>query len=302
MPVNDIIVTDSADLAKLAAGQPAGGDAAPPKQDDKPETPGAEETPAETTPESDTGEVKDDKSEVKPDKNGNGFQRKIDKLTRRAKELEEENERLRNQSPKTEKEPAKPSADAEPKRESFATDAEWVKAQARWEVRQELRDQTQQAQQAEEAEANKAVFDAHLQSISVSRQAHTDYDDVVNEAVSPWHEKNPAEAKAAQAFQVALVNLENSGEVGYYLATHPEEFAKLGELSPLKVQQAVWRISDSLLKSDDRPSSKKPVSELPAPIKPVGASGTKSTVNEDALSDDEWIRQRNKETLGRRKR
>lgn len=300
MPVNDIVVTTAEDYVKLAAGQPAEGatpsEETQPEQDDK----SGVEKSAETAPESETGEVKDDKSEVKP-KKSNGIEKRFDKLTATIYELREENERLKNQHPKAEEKPSKPSADEEPQRENFANDTEWVKSHQRWTTLQVLKEQTQQARQAEEQEANKAILDAHFQSISDARTKYSDYDDKVSEAVSPWHEKNPAQMQAAQAFQVTLYNLDNSGDVGYYLATHPEEFAKLGELSPAKVQQAVWRISESLLKSDP-PSTRKPVSELPAPIKPVGASGTKSTVNENDMSDDEWIRQRNKETQGRRKR
>lgn len=302
MPVDDIVVTEAQDYVKLAAGQPAEG--AKPSEETQPkqvDNSGVEKS-AETAPESETGEVKDDKSEVKPEKNG--VQKRFDKLTATIYELREEVERLKSNPTKADGKAIQPKAAGEDDPEPALADhshEDWIKLHSRWTVRDEIRKQTQQAEQAEEQEASKVVVDSYFQSISSARTEHPDYDEALSSAVSPWHEKNPAEMKAAQAFQVTLYNLENGGQVGYYLAKHPEEFAKLGELSPAKVQQAVWRISDSLLKSDP-PSTSKPVSELPAPIKPVGASGTKSTVNENDLSDDEWIRQRNKETQGRRKR
>jgi hypothetical protein len=302
---DDILVESAEDYVKLAAGLPAEG--AKPTEVTQPKQ--VENTdagkPAETASDSDPEEVKDDKSENEPKKHG--VQKRIDKLTATIYDLREEVERLKSGPAKGEDKAAQPAKDGdpEPKEDDFNILTDWIKAHNLWSSRQALRerDESQQKQQIAEQEAAEAqeLFEAHAQRVSEARTKYPDFDEIVNSAKTPWHDESAEDRKAAIAFQIVVSSLDNSAEVLYHFSKNREELANLGGLSPLKVQQAVWRVSNSLSRPEN-PSDEKPVTKVPPPIKPVGASGTKSTVKDDDLSDDEWIRQRNKETQGRRKR
>lgn len=296
--VDDIQVAEANDFVKLAAGGPADGAPAP-KQD----TTDVAQA-AETAPESETGDVKDDKGEHKK----GGWQKRIDKLTARNYELEKEleTERAKAAKPaeKTATEP--PNPEVKPKLEDFKTHEEWVEAVADWKIEQRFAKEAQQAVQEEASDRTKEVYDAHNKRIAEAQGKYDDFLETVN-VETPWSSKSPDDVQSAQAFQIAIYEAENGPDVLYYLGKNKEELAKLKGLSPAKVQMAVGRISASLLQSDSpsapqEKTEEKPVTKAPPPIKPVGASGAKSTVNEDDLSDDEWIAQRNKAVNDRRKR
>ena len=240
-----------------------------------------------------------------PKKHGGGFQKKIDRLIKmnataeeRAAALEKEVETLRSKNG-TKPEEAKPKGDDEPKREDFTDDAAWVKAQARWEVRQELRQEREAEQKAAEEAEVKAIFDGHNRRVAETRAKYDDFDEKVNATDTPWKDGTPADVRASQAFQVALFETDNSGEILYHLASHPEELAKFAGLSPVKIQMAMGRLADKIghaepeeeeeeeqeeQKPAEEEKPKKPVSKAPTPIKPVGGSSTKSSVPLDSMN------------------
>lgn len=227
----------------------------------------------------------EEKSEEKPKSKGGGFQKRIDRLVKHNATLEEklaaterEREELRAKAGKAEPENKAVAGDAEPKLEDFKTHEEWVKAQAKWEVRAQKDNEAREAEQARQKE----VFDAYNTKVSETRAIHDDFDEVVG---------NP-KLKIPESVQMAVIEMENGPEVAYFLGKNPELCAELLEMSPLRAIGKAWSLSEELAK--DEPEEKEEKVEAKAeekvvkkekapPIKPVGGSNTKSTVAMDRM-------------------
>ena len=239
-------------------------------------------------------EQPEEKTEEKPRQKGwNGAQKKIDRLVKHNAELETAREADRKRIEELEKgvkkEEPKPKADDEPKLEDFTDEHLYLKALAKWEVKQEMKAEREaQEREAEQAET-RAIFDAHNQKISAARAKYDDFDETVNESVkTPWQSNSRADVIASQAFQVGLIESENGGELIYYLGKHPEELDKLAGLSPARIQMAIGRIADKLEEQEEESEEtegeepaeeeeEKPRKKLPTPITPVGKGSARTS-------------------------
>jgi hypothetical protein len=243
-----------------------------------------------------------------------GAKKQIDRLTAKRREAEEradaaerELARLRGQGkPETK---AAEKADAEPNLEDYIKKAKtyeeglqkWNKDHTAWVVRQE--NATRAAKDAEEAanQSAKETYDAHLERLEAARTAHDDFDDAVKE-MPAFTFSSPA---ANQAFQMAIVEADNGPELMYHLATHPDEMAKFADLSPVKVQMMIGRLSDKLNPSTSTNTARAtPKSQAPAPTTPLRGSTTAATALDDpklVKNTDDWIAKR-KAQLSQRNR
>jgi hypothetical protein len=228
----------------------------------------------------------------KPKSKGGGFQKKIDRLIKHNATLEEklaaaekEREELRVKASG-----AKPAAEtktegeAEPKLEDFKTHEEWVKATAKWEIRQELKAQKESEHKEAEAAAQKEVFDAYNSKVSEARAKYDDFDEVVG---------NP-KLQIPMNVQLAIIEMENGPDVAYHLGKNPELCTELQEMSALRAIGKIFRVGEELgggtknekaEEAEEKPEEKAPkiVSKAPAPFKPVGSGNTKSTVALDKM-------------------
>jgi hypothetical protein len=208
-------------------------------------------------------------SNGKPKAKG-GFQRKIDKLTTRNYELQNELERLRAQTGKSQPEqPAKPQpqVDAEPRREQFNSDADFVKAQARYEVRQELAAERQREQQRLQQEDDRKVLDGHHKRVSEALGKYDDWDEVVK----------GSDVIVQPGSAVYIQRLSNGPDVMYHLASHPETAEEIQSMPEIDQIGALGQLSKELKGgSETKPRKEKPESRAPEPITPVAAN-TKSS-------------------------
>jgi hypothetical protein len=216
-----------------------------------------------------------------------GVKKRFDKLTLRAKNAEESlartEARLREleagaKPNATEKKAVAEAGDEDPEPEvgKFQDYNEYLKAQARWAVRQETRDQQRkQAEEAENLSAQEKIA-AHQERQAEAIEKYPDYQEKIEKCVLPWHANKPKEMDVARAFQLAIVDCDNGPDVMYHLTNHPEELARLGTLSSMGVAVAVGRISASLLPSAT--PKPKPASKAPKPITPVSGGSSSSTV------------------------
>jgi hypothetical protein len=261
-------------------------------------------------------EQTEEKTEEKPKQKGwNGAQKKIDRLTKhnaelekRAETAEREREELRAKNGKTEEKPA-PKADDEPKEEDFNGDVKaFFKAQARWEARQEFKAQAEAEEKAQEDAKTKEIFDNHNVKVSEARAKYEDFDESVTSTDTPWKDGSKSDVNASIAFQIAVFESGNGGEILYYLSKHRDELEKMRGLSPARVQMAIGKIADKLEaqkeeledeeieqeQEEEKPEKKK----LPTPITPVGkgsARTSKSLADRDLpLSEFKKARQAGK--------
>jgi hypothetical protein len=305
--------------ARDAQSAPAKPNAAEEQQPQKSETtaPAAQTAKVETNPKAAPGtteseEEKEERAGGKPRKNSYAG------LREQIRELKRDKEALlsRLETPKAEPAKATPAADDDP--EPKLSDAKyatgdnpyerWVKDQARWEARQEVKAQTAKQQQTSQQQANQAeeqrLLSEHSKRIEALEKSgkYADFGEVLETLNDP-----ESDIIIPQAAGRAILELDNSAEVTYYLAKNPDEAEKLNGMSAIKAVAEIGRIAEKLAreeakaaaapekkdeKKDPQPPNPKPVSQAPAPITPVGGSSTKSAVEPEKMSMSEYNRWR----------
>jgi len=172
----------------------------------------------------------------------------------KAERLAEENRLLHERLTKLEQaaNPEKPKPvinDGRPQIENFETHAEWVEALADWKLEQKLAEVKAKEQSAK-------VLDSWEQKKESARAKYEDFDDALDSAESP----SPAVAGV-------LVESEHGAEVAYWLASHPEDYRRINQMSPSAAALAVARIEAGFTKSEPPPP--KPTTKAPPPMRPT---------------------------------
>lgn len=253
---------------------------------------GNEEDDAEVSAHEENG-AEDSKSADERPKGKGGFQRRIDALIKKQTALEERAttaERraaeLESKQPKTE---VKPAGSDEPTREQFQTDEQYIKALARWEVKQEMKAEKEAEVKAVEEARIKSVYKSYNEKLSQSRAEHEDFDEVVGSS----------DIVVPRDVILAIPEMDNGPEVAYFLGKNPDVCEELMGMSPIKAIGAVWVISESLdgkgktgKTETESAKTKKIESKAPAPIKPVSTGSTKSSVPLDQMSMSDYKKAR----------
>lgn len=247
----------------------------------------SEETKAKSEPESDP----DDKGEAEPKKKG-GFQRRIDKLTQRNRELEAKLAEVSAGKP-TETPAAEKAETAKPKVEDFQSYDDYVEALADYKLEQ--REKARQEKAA--ADARKVAEDKarseHATRMEAwesrqddAREKYADYDDVLEGVEIP---NNPA-------FQYAVLTHENGAELAYSLASNPDELKRIGAITdPIALGRELGKYEAKLA----APTEKKPkTSKAPAPITPVGHGKSVPSLDDPDIPFDQWEKLRRSQLRG----
>lgn len=219
-------------------------------------------------------------SEQKPKKNS-GFKKRIKALTAEKYELKariaylegrESTKENKNDSTKT-----IDSKDKEPNENDFENHIDFVKAQARWEARQESKKELD----AREAEAKKKELEKEKekrstdfkQKIETFKESHEDFEDVIESAQTP-----------SDAVSELILNSETPAELMYALAKNKDEYARICKLAPLEAAREMGRFEEKFLKTDSKKETKT-TTKAPPPVKPLGnkttGSGKKSIFDKD---------------------
>lgn len=263
-----------------------------------------------TVQQSKAGDKSEEENDDIPDEQlPKGVQKRINKLTARAKTAEETAEDLRKRldagAEKKEpiKEPAaataKASVDPEPERSAFGTQDEWLKEHNKWSAREALRSERAAESVKEEDARIQATYDQHLERQNTFREEHPDYDKSIRDCPVPMSE----------AMAVALIESENGPAVMYHLAKNQPELEKIVKMSRVRQAMEIGRISSSLLspsgsasKTDASSTPRlEPIRTVPAPIRTVNSGSTKQAVTSlSEMSTDDFIAERNKQTQKRR--
>ncbi len=223
-----------------------------------PTTPATVEAAPEQKPEGQEGE------EHKP--KTNGFQKRIDKLTREKYELQGRLKAMETYAPRQ----------SEPQQEAEESDDPDVKI--RREVDRRVRESLQQQEARRHGEN---VSKEWKQQESEAKKRYEDYDDVVPDFVESWNPPRHVEA--------AILECDKKVEVTYYLAKHPEEADAIAAMSPFRAAASIGKIEARL---EAQPTLKRQ-SAAPEPIAPVKAKGKADDGLGDDLSTDDWLKRRN---------
>lgn len=230
-------------------------------------------------------------SEEKPKVKG-GFQARIDRLIKQQAATEERalaaekkaaelEAKANGATPKTEA-----KVDAEPVRENFQTEAEFIRALTRWEVKQELKAEREAEEKEAQAAAAKEAITSYNKKAIEAQAAHED-----------WNEVFKQDINIPIIVGDAIVHtIKNGPEVAYFLGKNPEICEEMCAVHPLEAVAMAVKISEQLEKNsgeeaeteeEEEPEEKaekaaaeeeKPVRKAPAPIKPVSGGTTRSTI------------------------
>lgn len=194
--------------------------------------------------------------------------------------------------------PEEKNADGTPK---FKTYEEYTKALARWEIRQEL---AEQAKQQRELEAQNAL----RSKLDNARARYDDADDVIfptNQAIQ--------NAPIPLGIKEVIAQSKDFVELLYVLGGDPDtlnKFISLAQRDPEAALDQIFEykrgIREELSKDVKRDAQGKFVPEgnktkAPKPPSPVGGTSTRAfDMNDETLSNEEWMRKRNADVAKKR--
>ena len=189
---------------------------------------------------------------------------------------------------------------AKPNQEDFDTYDEYQEAMVKWNVKQEV-SQSLKKREAEQRERiardqaqhdQKKVVDEHVARIDAFRQAHADFDAVIDKG------KN---LPLTRPMQDAVVNSESGPALMYHLCQHPEECDRIAAMHPMMAVKEMGKLEARIEAASTGPaSSADSLTQAPRPIKPVGGGATASTMPLDQMSYRDYKRIRDKEEAAER--
>lgn len=218
-------------------------------------------------------EQQESQAEGEAQKSKGGFQRRIDKLTREKSDAEREKEFWRQEAlrnlPNDGKAKEEPKTPDKPTRETFASDDDFYEALTDWKLD---RREEKKTQESKEKAAVQPLFEA--------RQKFA-------ETVDDYHEVMRAATNipVSQNMLPYLNDPEIGPELGYFLATNPDEAKTLAKLGPVILAKTIVE-----LQSRFKPASEKTatVSKAPPPPTTAGKVSAQSTKDPGDMNPAEY--------------
>ena len=200
-----------------------------------------------------------------------GFQKKIDKLTRRNSDLEVELASYRSRNAEPPKPEAslvsKPTVEGKPDPKNFERHSDYVEALTDWKVDQKLNSKEAEAKDAANKNRETEAVKAWAERVVAAKQRYDDFDDVMSEDV-------PVSATTRDL----LLESDVGPDIAYYLGTHVDEAIAISRMSPLNAAKAIGRIEALLVEEEEEEAA--PVTEIALPVqkpkakpKPVEPTG-----------------------------
>lgn len=227
-------------------------------------------------------ESDDEKLEAKP-KRKTGYQRKIDKLTRRAADAQRDAAYWREQAMKTrdgageqkqEQSTPKVSATDKPNADNFDTQADFIEALADWKTEQKLKQREAEHRENQvktEAQKRSETFAEKVESFKVN---HDDWDDVMEDI---------EDIPISIAVREVILSSEKGPELAYALAKNRDEYARICKLPALDAAVELGLFKAKHLRAVEAKEEVK-TTKAPKPLKPVtskSAAGKKSIFDAD---------------------
>lgn len=244
-----------------------------------------EQTQTEATEQ--TAEEQEAAAAAEETKRSGGVQKRIDELTRKAKDTERENEALRRLlvtppakeetklAPVVEKPAEKPTAD------KFETQEEFVEALTDWKIEQrEKAAETTRKENALRTE-QQTVQQKFVDKTETYKAAVEDFDDVIDAA---------AHVRISPALTNEVLTHDDGPALQYYLAKNPSEADRLNKLNPIALAKEIVRLEPRFVSAKEAPGGDPPakVTKAPAPIIPVTRSTATSTKEPGDMSPAEY--------------
>jgi hypothetical protein len=227
-----------------------------------------------------------------------GVGKRIDELTRNWREAERrEAALLKILEREQPRETPKPQEDTSPRTlADFGYDEgkfqSYIFGQAEKRSREAARAELKESQEREAKERRQTSFASKASEFAKTVE---DYDSVVT---------NPRLAITPEMAE-AIRESDDGPALAYHLGKNPEIAEKLAQLPPFAAARELGKI-EARLANEREKAKEKPVSKAPPPPPKVEGADPATSVkpddpNSDSLSDDEWVRRRNKQLASRRR-
>lgn len=179
-------------------------------------------------------------------------------------------EALESRIPQQQQKP--PEASNRPTRAQFADDDDYVEAMADWKLQQREAAMRQQAQQ------NQArTLAAKTENLYAEAQKIPGFDRDAFDSLP-----------LTQPMAAALIDSDVPAKLMHYLATNPDEVARIASLPPARQAAAIGKLEDKV-------SAAPKTSNAPPPIKPIGSGGRGANTDRSSMSYAEYRALREKE-------
>lgn len=219
-------------------------------------------------------------------------QKRIDQLTkqryeaeRRARELEEENRKL-----KSERSAEPPKDDPRPDFDTYDSVAQYQHDIEAWARRQAQRESQAQPSEPEGPSVDVQQAIDRIENAALdAADRYPDFDQVVRDPSLPLNDE----------MLVAASDTNNVADVLYHLGKNPEEARRLSQLQGSSLVREMGRLEARL----ERPSESQGTqqSRAPEPIRTVGGSRAKREPKVSEMSTEEFIAYRNRQEQEKRK-
>lgn len=242
---------------------------------------------------SDSQDESQEGTDDKP-KRKSGWQRKIDKLTKRNAELARAYEALQSQAlQKRQSEQAddvvqaKPHAEGRPASDNFQTHEEYMEALSDWKVEQKLKERDTREQSAKAKAAAEARENEVREQAQEFAKTHPDFEAVI---------KDVDDIEMSLTVRESLLKSKNAPELMYELAKDPEEFERICSLPALDAAEAIGEIKARIKSAGTKQDAIK-TTKAPRPLSPVStkAGSVVKSIHDPGLSFAEYEKLRNEQ-------
>lgn len=260
----------------------------------------ASDSETDGDPEQDSDEeTENEEQDGKPKGKGKGgFQRKIDKLTGKVKDLEAQlaaKPAGTATETKSEPPPAATFDKPKPKLDDFEDVEGFTEALTDWKLESKEFEKSQSAKQEAAKKEADSLIEAWNTRVAKAKGEHADYERVMKAAsgidISPAHQR-------------IILESEHGAEIAYKLASDHAELKKFAGMSPLAAAKHLGKLEAALPSSATTAQTQKTSSRAPAPPRTVNARGANVAVDptDPALAADyeKWERARNAQLRKRR--
>jgi hypothetical protein len=244
--------------------------------------------------EDDDLDIDENDEEDKP-KNKNGFQKRINKLTKEKSEL---NKRLADLESKfnslstgtSQNDKPAPKVDTElkePKTEDFDDYADFIKEKAKYELKLEIAEQKRAEEKAKLDEESTKILKTFKDRVKKAEERY---------GSEKWDEVVKNEPQYSIAVRSEIISSEYGPDMIYYLFKNPEELNKINNMTPNNQIKAIGKIEDKLAQALTKPKSTSKISAAPEPIKSINSKSTSANKKPDdmRLNDYRKFREKNK--------
>lgn len=263
----------------------------PAEQPTTPETPAAPVVQDEDVELDSEGKVVLDEH-GQPKKKMGGFQRRIEKLSRKLEEKDKELEFLRRYAlpqapggpasqPAAPQQPSQPGA--EPVRDQFESNEEYLAAVVKYQVAETLKVVRAEEDKNKQQRTEQEIIDQFSQRLTQAPAKYKDWDDVMDETVSP----------STGVMDNAIRRSEFGVDMMYFLAKNEAEARRIAQLSdPMAQVMAMGALEDRFRQASKPTTPTTPaakVSAAPPPITPVNGSAPTESKPVSEMDGDEYL-------------